>query len=74
MTPASVLIPDGVSVTFRTTEPSSAWSIKMNVFRHIAAECRDDRFFALMVLVLGSWTTVSLALLALYVLDVLPAS
>ncbi|WP_331327958.1 hypothetical protein [Methylobacterium fujisawaense] len=46
----------------------------MNVFRHIAAECRDDRFFALMVLVLGSWTTVSLALLALYVLDVLPAS
>jgi hypothetical protein len=46
----------------------------MTVFRHIAAECRDDRVFALMVLVLGSWTAVSLALLALNVLDVLPAS
>jgi len=46
----------------------------MIVFRHIAAECRDDRVFALMVLVLGSWTAVSLALLALNFLDVLPAS
>lgn len=46
----------------------------MIVFRHIAAECRDDRVFALMVLVLGSWTAFSLALLALNVVDVLPAS
>lgn len=46
----------------------------MIVLRHIAAECRDDRVFAPMVLVLGSWTAVSLALLALSVLDVLPGS
>ncbi|MFF9550843.1 hypothetical protein [Methylobacterium fujisawaense] len=46
----------------------------MTVFRHIAAECRDDRVFALMVFVLGSWTAVTLALLALNVLDMLPAS
>ena len=46
----------------------------MTVFRHIAAECRDDRAFALTVLVLGSWTAVSLALLVLNVLDVLPSS
>jgi len=46
----------------------------MIVFRHIAAECRDDRVFALMVLVLGWWTAVSLARLALNVLNVLPVS
>ena len=46
----------------------------MTVFRHIAAECRDDRVFAVMILVLGSWTAVSLALLTLNVLDVLSAS
>ncbi len=36
----------------------------MTVLRHIAAECRDDRVFALMVLGLGSWSALSLALLA----------
>jgi hypothetical protein len=46
----------------------------MTVFRQIAAECRDDRVFALMVLVLGSWTAISLAMLVLNVLDGLPAS
>lgn len=46
----------------------------MMVFRHIAAQCRDDRVSALMVFVLGSWTAISLALLTLNVLDVLPAS
>lgn len=46
----------------------------MTVFRHIAAECRDDRVFALMVFVLGSWTAISFGMLALNVLDVLPSS
>ncbi|KZC03184.1 hypothetical protein ABID82_000641 [Methylobacterium sp. PvP062] len=46
----------------------------MIVFRHIAAECRDDRVFALMVLVLGSWTAFCFGLLALNVIDVLPPS
>ncbi|MFC6388258.1 hypothetical protein [Methylorubrum zatmanii] len=46
----------------------------MIVIRHIAAECRADRVFALMVLGLGSWLALSLALLALSVLDLLPAS
>ncbi|MDP4006663.1 hypothetical protein [Methylobacterium sp. NEAU K] len=46
----------------------------MTVFRHIAAECRADRVFALMILGLGSWSAISLALLALNVLDLLPAS
>lgn len=45
----------------------------MSVFRHIAAECRADRVFALMILGLGSWLAVSLALLALNILDLLPA-
>lgn len=35
---------------------------------------RDDCVFALMVLGLGSWSALSLALLALNVLDLLPAS
>ena len=46
----------------------------MIVLRHIAAECRDDRVFALMILGLGSWSAVSLALLALNVFDRLPTS
>jgi hypothetical protein len=46
----------------------------MIVLRHIAAECRNDRVFALMILGLGSWSALSLALLALNVLDLLPAS
>lgn len=46
----------------------------MIVFRHIAAECRDDRVFALMVLGIGAWSALSLALLALNVLDLLSAS
>lgn len=45
----------------------------MSVFRHIAAECRADRVFALMILGVGSWSAVSLALLALNILDLLPA-
>jgi hypothetical protein len=44
----------------------------MSVFRHIAAECRADRIFALMVLVLGSWSAISLAVLILNALDLLP--
>ena len=46
----------------------------MNVFRHIAAECRADRIFALMILGLGSWSAISLALLALNTLELLPPS
>ncbi|WP_191970271.1 hypothetical protein [Methylobacterium planeticum] len=46
----------------------------MIVFRHIAAECRAARVFALMILGLGSWSVFSLALLALNALDLLPAS
>ncbi len=46
----------------------------MTVFRHIAAECRADRVFALVILSLGSWSAISLALLALNILDLLPAS
>ncbi|GAN50239.1 hypothetical protein ME121_4278 [Methylobacterium sp. ME121] len=68
------MFPNGVSETSRTTGPSPAWSIQMIVFRHIAAECRDDRVFALMVLVLGSWTAFCFGLLALNVIDVLPPS
>ena len=46
----------------------------MNVFRHIAAACRADRVFAVMVLALGAWSVVSLALLALNALNLLPES
>lgn len=46
----------------------------MTMFRHITAECRADRVFALMALGLDSWSALSLALLALNVLDLLPAS
>lgn len=46
----------------------------MTMFRHIAAEFRADRVFALMALGLDSWSALSLALLALNVIDLLPAS
>lgn len=46
----------------------------MTVFRHIAAEFRTDRAFRLMILGLGSWSVLSLALLALNLLDLLSAS
>ncbi|WP_200945583.1 hypothetical protein [Methylobacterium sp. Leaf456] len=45
----------------------------MTVFRRIAAECRADRVFAPMILGLGSWSALSPVLLALNVLDPLPA-
>ncbi|KZB98556.1 hypothetical protein AU375_05133 [Methylobacterium radiotolerans] len=37
----------------------------MRIVRHILAECRADHVFALMVIALGGWSAVSLALLAL---------
>lgn len=44
----------------------------MTIFRHIAAECRTDRVFALMILGLGTWSAISLALLALNAIGLLP--
>lgn len=49
----------------------SGRSISMTVFRHIAAEFRTDRAFRRMILGLGSWSVLSLAL---NVLDLLSAS
>ncbi|MBB2963471.1 hypothetical protein [Methylobacterium sp. R2-1] len=46
----------------------------MTVLRHIAAEFRADRLFAPMILGLGAWSALALAMLALNVLDGLPAS
>lgn len=46
----------------------------MSVLRHIAAECRADRAFAMMIVALGSWSAISLALLALNALNLFPAS
>ncbi|SFE14533.1 hypothetical protein [Methylobacterium sp. 13MFTsu3.1M2] len=41
----------------------------MPIVRYILAECRADRVFALMVVALGGWSAVSLALLALNVFE-----
>ncbi|WP_264048252.1 hypothetical protein [Methylobacterium flocculans] len=46
----------------------------MRVFRDIATECGADRVFATMVAVLGVWSALSLALLAVILLDLLPRS
>ncbi|WP_331292150.1 MULTISPECIES: hypothetical protein [Methylobacterium] len=41
----------------------------MRIVRHILAEYRADHVFALMVVALGGWSAVSLALLALNVFE-----
>lgn len=46
----------------------------MRIFRDLAAECRADRTFAVMVAVLGFWSAASLALLVLNLLDLFPSS
>ncbi|MBB5764169.1 hypothetical protein ABEV34_04315 [Methylorubrum rhodesianum] len=46
----------------------------MTVLRQIAAECRADRVLALVILGLGAWSAIALAILAFTVLDGLPAS
>ena len=46
----------------------------MRIFRVVASECRADRVFLAMVAGLGAWSALSLALLALTLLDLFPLS
>jgi hypothetical protein len=63
------LVPHGRCGRGRAIGHQPGWSLRMPIVRYILAECRADRVFALMVVALGGWSAVSLALLALNVFE-----